>query len=143
MEKFDTLEGLMSAALEDLQNIYEIGPVVAESVWNFFKSTRAKKLIEKLKGHGINTKQPKQKAQASLLAGKTFVLTGELDGFTRSEAEASIRNLGGRTSSSVSKKTDFVVVGRDPGSKFEKAKELGIKMLDEAEFKKIIGEKTP
>lgn len=141
VDKFDTIDKLMPASLLDLQNIYEIGPVVAESVYDFFKRPQTRSLIEKLKSKGINMKQQKSRAVDAMLAGKAFVLTGELEGFSRSEAEGLIKSLGGRTSSSVSKKTDFVVAGRNPGSKYDRAKALGVRMLDEAEFKKIVGEK--
>lgn len=134
VEKFDTIDKLMSAGLGQMQNIYEIGPVVAKSVWEFFKKPQTKRLIEKLKSMGVNTRQPKSRLSGTKLAGKTFVLTGELRGFSRHGAEALIKSLGAKTSSGVSKKTDFVVVGKGPGLKYAKARELGIKMLHEEEF---------
>ena len=112
--------------------------MAAESIWEFFKKPQTKRLIEKLKLQGVNTKQQKRHLASAKLAGETFVLTGELDDFTRAEAEGLIKSLGGNISGNVSKKTDFVIVGKEPGSKYTKAKELNIKILDEEGFKKII-----
>jgi len=137
VDKFDTIDKLCGASLEEFQNIYEIGPVVAESAWEFFRNPHTKKLIEKLKAKGLNTSQPK-KHTSNKLAGKTFVLTGELDGYSRFDIEVLIKSFGGKTSSSVSKKTDFVIAGSDPGSKYNKAKELGVKIITEREFKDML-----
>ena len=140
VDKFDTIDKLMSASLQDIENIYEIGPVVAESVYDFFKGPQAKSLIEKLKLERVNVKQPKGCTIDAKLAGKAFVLTGELEAYSRHEAEGLIKSLGGKISSSVSKKTDFVVAGREPGSKYDKAKALGVRILDENEFKKMVNQ---
>ncbi|MFN3966484.1 MAG: NAD-dependent DNA ligase LigA, partial [Endomicrobiia bacterium] len=139
-EKFLSIDNLMKATIEDLQNIYEIGPIMAESIVNFFKQPTTRKLIDKLKSAGVNMKEEIKKGP-KILEGKTFVFTGELKSFSRNEAEAKVRELGGNTSSSVSKKTDYVVVGENPGSKFDKAKKLGIKIIDENEFLKMIKSK--
>lgn len=140
VRRFDTIDKLMQAGLEELEGIHEIGPIVARSVWEFFRNSQTKKIIDKFKTFGLNTKQPKRHLAAGKLTGKTFVLTGELAGFTRHEIEALIKASGGNVSSTVSKKTDFVVVGENPGSKYTKAKQLGVKILNEAEFKKLAGE---
>ena len=136
-EKFLNIENLMKATIDELQKIYEIGPVMAESIVNFFKQASTKKLIQKLKDSGVNMKEEIKKGP-KILEGKTFVFTGELKNFSRNEAEAKVRELGGNATSSVSKKTDYVVVGENPGSKFDKAKKLGIKIIDENEFLKMI-----
>ncbi len=136
-EKFLNIDNLMKATIEDLQKIYEVGPVMAESIVNFFNQPGAKKLIEKLKNSAVNMKEEIKKGP-KILEGKTFVFTGELKTFSRNEAEAKVRELGGNATSSVSKKTDYVVVGENPGTKFDKAKKLGIKIINENEFLKII-----
>jgi DNA ligase (NAD+) len=120
--------------------VTEVGPVVAESVLDFFSSAAGKKILARTKELGIKPKGEKVSAKkmAELpLAGKTFVLTGTLPSMTRDEASAKIEALGGHVSGSVSKKTDYVLAGSEAGSKLEKAKELGVKILDEAEFKKM------
>jgi len=140
VSKYDSIDELSSATKEELQNIRGIGPSVAESIENFFKQKENLKVIEKLKKAGVNTKRKKEEvALKGKLLGKTFVFTGELNSFTRDEAETLVRRLGGTPTSSVSKKTDYVVVGRDPGSKYDKAKKLGVKIINEEEFKKIVG----
>jgi len=121
--------------------VTEVGPVVAESVLNFFASVTGKKILRRLKELGIQPKSEKvsmKKAAELPLAGKTFVLTGTLPSMTREEATEKIEALGGHVSSSVSKKTDYVLAGTDPGSKFDKAKQLGARIIDEAEFRKLL-----
>src|SRR6266480_3243904 len=121
--------------------VTEVGPVVAESVLSFFASATGKKILQRLKQLGIEPKSKKvsEKEAADLpLAGKTFVLTGTLPSMTREEATHKIETLGGHVTGSVSKKIDYVLAGAEPGSKFEKAKELGIRVLDEAEFRKMV-----
>jgi DNA ligase (NAD+) len=118
-----------------------VGPVVAESVLNFFASVVGKKILRRLKELGIQPKSEKvsmKKAAELPLAGKTFVLTGTLPSMTREEATEKIEALGGHVSSSVSKKTDYVLAGTDPGSKFDKAKQLSVRIIDEAEFRKLL-----
>jgi DNA ligase (NAD+) len=137
-KKFKTLNNLMKAKLSDLVAIYEIGEVMAESIVEFFKSSSTKQLINKLKDSGLNTKEEVSEIKRSPLTGKTVVFTGELKGFTRQEAEELIHQFGGNASSSVSKKTDFVVAGENPGSKYTKAKQLGVKIIYEKEFKEMI-----
>ncbi len=121
--------------------VTEVGPVVAESVLNFFASMTGKKILRRLKELGIQPKSEKvsmKKAAELPLAGKTFVLTGTLPSITREEATEKIEALGGHVSSSVSKKTDYVLAGTDPGSKFDKAKQLSVRIIDEAEFRKLL-----
>jgi len=121
--------------------VTEIGPVVAQSVLDFFASLSGKKILRRLKELGIEPKNEKVSAKKSAelpLAGKTFVLTGTLPSMTREEAAEKIEALGGHVTGSVSKKTDYVLAGADPGSKFDKATELGVKIIDEAEFRKIL-----
>ena len=118
-----------------------MGPVVAQSVLNFFASAAGKKILQRLKQLGIQPKSEKVSARkvAELpLAGKTFVLTGALPSMTREEATEEIEALGGKVSSSVSKKTNYVLAGEDAGSKLAKAKQIGIRILDEAEFRKML-----
>jgi DNA ligase (NAD+) len=121
--------------------VTEIGPVVAQSVLDFFASLSGKKILRRLKELGIEPKNEKVSAKKSAelpLAGKTFVLTGTLPSMTREEAAEKIEALGGHVTGSVSKKTDYVLAGADPGSKFDKATELGVKIIDEAEFRKML-----
>ena len=121
--------------------VTQVGPVVAESVLDFFKSSSGKKILQRMKQLRIEPKSEKVSAKkmAELpFAGKTFVLTGTLPSMTREEASKSVEALGGHVSGSVSKKTDYVVAGSEAGSKLDKAKELGVKIIDEAEFKKML-----
>jgi len=138
-QRFKNIDNLMQAKIDDLLEIDEVGPVMAESVINFFKQKSSQELIKKFKKAGLVLAEEK-KVGPQPLKGKKFVFTGELASFTRKEAEDLVRSLGGEASSSVSKNTDFVVVGENPGSKYDKAKELGIKIINEEEFKKMIEE---
>ncbi|MFH0947409.1 MAG: NAD-dependent DNA ligase LigA [Elusimicrobiota bacterium] len=144
-KKFLTLDDLIKATVDDLQKIYEVGPIMAESVVKFFALPETKKLVEKLKKTGVKTvehfHEPFRKEGSILrgeLEGKTFVFTGELKNFSRTDAEAKVRELGGNDASSVSQKTDFVVAGDNPGSKYKKAQKLGVKTISEDEFLKMI-----
>ena len=136
--RFRSLDRLQEADIEELQGINEIGPVVAESVFNFFRTEENKRIIEKLKRSGVNTEEKGAVLKSRNLEGKTFVVTGSLEGFSRNHIEELMRKHGANVSSSVSKNTDYVVAGKDPGSKFEKAKQLGVKIINEEEFKKLI-----
>ena len=121
--------------------VTEVGPVVAESVLDFFASATGKKILRRLKELQIQPKSEKVSAKRAAelpLAGKTFVLTGTLSSMTRDEATEKIEALGGHVTGSVSKKTDYVLAGADPGTKFDKAKELGVRILDEAAFRKML-----
>src|SRR6266498_449580 len=134
--RFQKLENLKRASLKNLQNIYDIGPVVAQSVYEWFQRPYNQKLIDKFKKFGVKILEEKLRKDSAKLAGKTFVLTGTLDSMSREQAKDRIRELGGNVSSSVSKETDYVVVGAEPGSKFDRAQKLGVTILDEAEFLK-------
>lgn len=121
--------------------VTEVGPVVAESVRDFFSSAAGKKILRRIEELGINPKSEKvslKRAAELPLAGKTFVLTGTLPSMTREEATGKIEALGGHVTGSVSKKTDYVLAGAEPGSKIDKAKEIGVKIIDEAEFRKML-----
>jgi len=136
---FKSIDNLARQSVEDLTRVHEIGPIVAQSIYNFFHNPKNLKILEKLKKGGVKFPTEKVVAKKTPLSGKTFVLTGGLDSFTRDEARKIIEDLGGRVSSSVSRNTDFVVVGKDPGSKYDKALKLGVKTINEEEFKKLIG----
>lgn len=136
-EKFSSLEQLEKASLTDLEKIRDIGPVVAKSIYIFFKKEKNLKFIKKLEKVGIEIIL-EEKPKYQPLKGKTFVLTGTLETMPRNETKEKIRFLGGDVSESVSKKTTFVVVGKEPGSKFGKAKELKVKTINEREFLEMI-----
>lgn len=134
--RFHSLEDLSEAKLEELTNIDGIGPKIAGSIIDFFKLRSTKEIINKIKKAGIES--PLRNIKKGKLTGKTLVVTGVLKTLTRNEAEELIRANGGRAASSVSKSTDYVVAGTDPGSKLKKAKELNIPILTEEEFKKLV-----
>lgn len=136
-EKYPSLDDLIKATEGELEEIDEIGPKVAASITSFFAEKENLHVLERLKKAGLKTTEEIEK-KGELFKGKTLVFTGTLSTFTRSEAEGIVEKLGGNASSSVSSKTDFVVVGENPGSKLEKAKELGVKVLTEKEFQKMI-----
>ncbi len=139
-KNFKSIDNLAKQSIEDLTQVHEIGPIVAQSIYNFFRNPKNLKVLEKLKEAGVTFPAEDVEVQEAPLAGKTFVLTGGLDSFTRDEARRIIEDMGGRVSSSVSKKTDFVVAGKDPGSKYDKALSLGVKTLNEDEFKEMVEE---
>jgi DNA ligase (NAD+) len=136
-QHYDSVDDLFDAKTEALEKIPGIGPKVAESASRFFSEKENRHLIEELKKAGVKVKADRAKGPQPL-KGKTFVFTGGLVTMTRPEAEELVRSLGGHPSSSVSKETDYVVAGTEPGSKFDKAKKLGVKILSEQEFKKLI-----
>jgi len=137
-EHFGSMEALATASVEELQNVNEVGPRIAESIVEFFSIAANRKLIERLGEAGLALKG-KKKERGTKLAGKTFVLTGTLAKYTRDEAKKLIEDAGGRVSGSVSKKTDYVVAGADAGSKLDKAKELGVAVIDEKEMENLAG----
>ncbi len=137
-EHFGSMEALASASVEELQNVNEVGPRIAESLAEFFSNPANKKLVDRLGKAGLAFKGQK-KQRGTKLAGKTFVLTGTLAHFTRDEAKKMIEDAGGKVTGSVSKKTDYVVAGTDAGSKLDKAKELGVAVIDEKEMAKLVG----
>ena len=139
-KRYKELDNLMNATEEELTTIPDIGGIIAKSVVEYFNDNHHRGIVEELKEIGLNTKYLGQEVEEnSEFNGKTFVLTGSLQLFTREEAEEKIEQLGGKASSSVSKKTSAVIVGANPGSKYEKAKELGIPIWTEEEFKEKLG----
>lgn len=135
---FGTLEKLKKAKMEDLEKIQDIGPIVAKSIYEWFSNKRNQKFLEDLEKVGVEIEYKKPSKKTAKLKGLKFVLTGELESMTRKEAKEKIRELGGEVSESVSKKTNFLVLGKNPGSKYEKAKKLGIKIIGEQEFLKLL-----
>jgi DNA ligase (NAD+) len=136
-----TMEAILDAPIETLQTVPDVGPVVAASVRSFAEEPRNRELVSRLAAAGVNmaSQQPEPAvAAAGPLTGKTFVLTGTLQTMTREQAEEAIERLGGRVSGSVSKKTAYLVVGEDAGSKLDKARSLGVQTLTEEEFKALI-----
>jgi len=136
--KFTALDNFMKAKQEALDAIYEVGSVMAESIVNFFRQESTQGLIKELKGVGLNLEEKLTPVKKTPLTGKTVVFTGELKNFSRSETESLVRRFGANVSSSVSKNTDLVVFGENPGSKYNKAKKLGIKVVNEEEFEEMI-----
>jgi DNA ligase (NAD+) len=137
------LDRVANASVEELTEVEGIGPVVAQSVHEFFARDRTRRLVEKLREAGVNFEGPTRAAPPDVeqtLAGVTVVLTGGLEGFTREEAQAEVEARGGKVPNSVSKKTSYVVVGENPGSKLAKAEQLGVPILDEAAFRKLLEE---
>ena len=133
--KFETMDNLQESSFEELVNIPDIGETIAKSIKNYFEDSHNKSIVEELKDLGINMKYTGEKIfENDLFTNKTFVLTGSLEIFTREEAEKIIESQGGKTSSSVSKKTSAVIVGNNPGSKYIKAQELGIPIWTEQQF---------
>jgi len=137
-EHFQTLDRLRAASVDELATIHEIGDVMARSIHDFFCHKGGRELVDKLQAAGLNMKQPRRRG-ASFLAGRTFVFTGELEDLPRGRAEALVREAGGNVSSGVSRKTSFVVEGSDPGSKYDKAKKLGVPVLNKQDFLKMVG----
>ncbi len=137
----DLINYFKGLRLEDLEKLPDIGPVVAKSIYGWFHDQHNLRLLEKLEKNGLTIKiqiTDKYSAEAQRLVGKTFVLTGGLERLTRDQAKAKIRELGGDISSSVSQNTDYVVAGSEAGSKLEKAKKLGVKVINEGKFVKLI-----
>src|SRR5712664_3540010 len=138
-EHFGSLDKLASATVEELSEVPEVGPKVAASIVEFFSEPANRKLVEKLRKAGVHPTAEKRKVKSDKFAGKSFVFTGGLANRSREEAGEIVQQHGGKVSGSVSKKTDYVVVGTDPGSKYDKAKELEVAILSEAEFEKLLG----
>jgi len=136
-EYFGNLEKIKKTSLQDLEKVRDIGPIVARSIHDWFTTPKNLKFLKKLKEAGLEIVE-ERKPRYQPLQGKTFVLTGAMEIMTRNQAKEKIRFLGGEISESVSKKTDFVVKGKEPGSKYKRAKELGIKTISEKEFLKLI-----
>ncbi|MBI5285971.1 MAG: hypothetical protein HY878_00045 [Deltaproteobacteria bacterium] len=136
-EEFGSLEALMEASYERLLEVHEIGPETEEAISSFFQESHNRKVIERLKRVGIIF--PRMKEVKGRLTGKTFIFTGALKSFSRDEAKSLVEAEGGKTVSSVSKKVDYVVAGEEPGSKYDEARRLGLKIITEKEFKRLVG----
>ncbi|MDB4939863.1 MAG: ligase LigA [Candidatus Doudnabacteria bacterium] len=139
-EHFGSLQKLLAASHEQINGLENIGPVIAKSIYDYFQTKENKLYVQKLLDNGVKiTAAPKK--LSNKLAGKTFVITGSLDSMSRDEAKRKIKAMGGKAGESVSKQTSYVVVGAEPGSKFEKAEKLGVKILDEKQFIELINGK--
>lgn len=138
-QSFGSMEALMAADEEQLQSVQDVGPVVASNVRAFFQEAHNREVIDKLIAHGVRWPKPAQPtASTHPLAGKTIVLTGTLSSMTRDEAKERLTRLGAKVSGSVSRNTDYVVVGENPGSKAARAAELGLTTIDEADFQRLL-----
>ncbi|MFH1049637.1 MAG: NAD-dependent DNA ligase LigA [bacterium] len=133
-DSYKSIDALQNASIEDLSGVYEIGKKMAESVVNFFADEKNKEIILRLRNAGLQFEAGRDEKKSEKLSGMTFVLTGELDSMSRNEAKAKIESLGGKATSSVSAKTSYVVSGSNPGSKMDKAKKMGIKIMNENDF---------
>ena len=140
-EHFGSMKKLNEASIEQLQEVNEVGPRIAESIRQFFDEPRNQALVKRLGEHGL-AMTGKKRERGTALAGKTFVITGTLANYSRDAAKKLIEDAGGKVSGSVSKKTDYVVTGDDPGSKLDKARELGVKVIDEKEMEDLVGPKS-
>ena len=137
-KEYKSMDNLIEASLEELESKQDVGEITAESIYHFFKQEQSIDLINKLKQAGVNMTLKQELGTDNRFEGKVFVLTGSLEKYSRDEASQVIEKLGGKTSSSVSKKTDYVLAGEDAGSKLKKAQELGVKIITEIEFDKMI-----
>ena len=141
---FSSLDVIASASTEELEQVEEVGPRIAESIRNFFGASTNRDLVERLRGHGLRFQEDaRDDREMHPLAGKVFVLTGTLDGMTRDEAKTRILGAGGKVSGSVSRNTDYVVAGGKPGSKLRKAEELGVAVIDKAGLEKLTAAASP
>jgi DNA ligase (NAD+) len=139
-KNFKSIDNLATQSAEELTRIHEIGPIVAESIYNFFHNPKNLIVLKKLERAGVVFPAEKSEVKEAPLTGKTFVLTGGLGSFSRDQARKIIEDMGGRVASSVSKNTDFVIAGKDPGSKYDEAMRLRIETLSEDDFKKMVGQ---
>jgi DNA ligase (NAD+) len=135
---FGSIDTLSKQGVVELAQVHEVGPVVAESIYAFFQNPKNLRILEKLKKGGVRFPVERTEVKETPLLGKRFVLTGTLESLTRAEARKRIEQLGGRVASAVSRKTDFVIAGKNPGSKYDEASRLGIETLKEDEFKALI-----
>jgi len=140
IKHFDSMDKLSRASEEELTSVPSIGPKIAESIAAFFRQESNREIIDKLRRAGVKLEKEPAGPEELPLSGQEFVISGKLEAFPRSDAEAKIKGLGGSVGSSVTKKTTFLVVGADPGSKLERARELGTKFLSEEEFLRVLGE---
>jgi DNA ligase (NAD+) len=137
-EHFGTLGKIATASADELTAVPDVGPGVAQSIAEWFAHPHHQRLLKKFRQNGL-TVLPYRRAARGQLSGKIFVVTGSLKAMSREEAKARIRERGGKTSENVSTKTSYVVVGKDPGTKYEKARALGVPTLDEATFRRLLG----
>jgi DNA ligase (NAD+) len=137
-EHFGSMDDLRAASEEDLSNVEDVGSVIAASVYRFLHGKQGQHAINRLQAAGVDMTAPKKRAPTGTLAGKTFVVTGTLEKYKREEIEALIEQLGGRAASSVSKATDYLIAGAKAGSKLDKAKKLGVPILNEDEFERLV-----
>ena len=137
--RFTRLDAVASASLEELGEVHGVGPVIAQSVFDFFRDPQAKKLVERLRAHGLRTDEPRQAAVSSAFRGMTVVITGTLPTLSRNEAKELIQAAGGKVTDSVSKATSLLVASADAGSKLDKAQALGTEVIDEAELLRRLG----
>jgi DNA ligase (NAD+) len=140
---FGSLEAIRDASEEQLTEVGEVGQKVAASISEFFSEKVNRDLIKRLRDAGLKPKEERQKLKDKLLQGRTFVFTGSLERRSREQAGAEVAEHAGKVTSTVTKKTDYVVVGAEPGSKFDRAKELGITILNESDFEKLLEGKLP
>jgi len=138
-EHFASVDDLAKASAEELENVPEVGPKVAASITEFFSEAANRNVLKNLSKAGVRPKAQKREVKSNKLEGKSFVFTGGLANRSREEAGALVVEHGGKVGSSVSKKTDYVVVGSDPGSKYDRAKEFGVAILDERGFEELVG----
>lgn len=136
-KRYENMDNLLEATIESLNQVEEIGPIVANSIREFFEQEQTKDLLKRLKEAGINMSRLKEDDGDDRFSGKTFVLTGTLEKYSREEASNLIEKFGGKTSSSVSKKTSYLLAGEDAGSKLTKAQSLGVQIISEEEFNKM------
>ena len=140
-DHFRTLENLGKASLEELQQAVDVGPIIAQSIYDFFRNPRNVTVLEKLRDAGVTPRRPEarsKKPEGGSFAGKTVVVTGTLSRFSREAAKEELRKRGAHVTDSVSKKTDFLIVGEEAGSKLDKARKFGVKTLNESEFLKLL-----
>ena len=135
---YRTMEQFMNSSYEELRLIDDVGEITAQTIYEFFRQEQTIDLISKLKEAGLNMEVAEDKSSDNRFEGKTFVLTGSLEYYSRDKASEIIEKFGGKTSSSVSKKTDYVLAGEEAGSKLKKAQELGVTIISEEEFMQMI-----
>ena len=141
-ENFGSIDKLITAGEDEISGIHEIGESISKSVREFFSNKSNLKVIDRLRRHGLRFSLEKKKIKNTIFTDKTFVITGTLANYSREEASEIITNLGGKVTSSVSSKTDFLVCGENAGSKLSKAEKLGVKVIKDDEFVKLIKSET-
>ena len=140
---FGSMDAIRAASLEELSGVEGVGPVIAESVQDWFTTEWHRQILKKWAAAGVRMADEVDESRPKTLAGLTIVVTGSLEGFSRDEAKEAVLSRGGKAAGTVSKKTDFVVVGENAGSKADKARELGLTILDEAGFRDLLESGSP